>query len=85
MELGSKKHKQLLIKSILKVAFKTALLGSFIGILLIIPSIFRENTFSIGLAFLGDAIILSTLGYAFFIAFKKYQKIIKPFNETYRK
>lgn len=85
MELGSKTHKQLLIKSILKVAFKTALLGSFIGILLIIPSIFRENTFSIGLAFLGDAVILSALGYAFFIAFKKYQKIIKPFNETYRK
>lgn len=85
MELGSKTHKQLLFKGILKAAFKTALLGLFIGVLLIIPSIFRENTFSIGLAFLGDAVIFGAMGYAFFIAFKKYQKIIKPFNETYRK
>ena len=85
MELGSKTHKQLLLKGILKVAFKTAMLGLFIGILLILPSIFRENTFSIGLAFVGDAVILGTVGYAMYIAFKKYQKIIKPFDETYRK
>ena len=85
MELGSKTHKQLLLKGILKVAFKTAMLGLFIGILLIIPSIFRENAFSIGLAFFGDAVILGALVYAFFIAFKKYQKIIKPFDETYNK
>lgn len=85
MELGSKTHKLLLLKGILKAAFKTVTLGLVIGILLIIPSIFRENTFSIGLAFLGDAVILGALGYAFFIAFKKYQKIIKPFDETYNK
>lgn len=85
MELGSKTHKQLLLKGILKVAFKTVTLGLFIGVLLIIPSIFRENTFSIGLAFLGDAVILGTLGYALFIAFKKYQKIIKPFDKIYNK
>lgn len=85
MELGSKTHKQLLLKGILKVAFKTATLGLVIGILLIIPSIIRENAFSVGLAFLGDAVILGALGYAFFIAFKKHQKIIKPFDETYNK
>ncbi len=85
MELGSKTHKQLLLKGILKVAFKTVFLGLFIGVLLIIPSIFRENTFSIGLAFLGDAVILGAVGYAMYIAFKKYQKIIKPFDATYRK
>jgi O-antigen/teichoic acid export membrane protein len=85
MELGSKTHKQLLLKSIFKVAFKTVILGLVIGILLILPSIFRENTFSMGLAFLGDAVILTAVTYASYIAFKKYQKIIKPFNETYHK
>ncbi len=85
MELGSKTHKQLLLKGILKVAFKTAILGLFIGILLIIPSIFRENAFSIGLAFFGDAVILGSLTYAAIIAYKKHQKIIKPFDETYNK
>ena len=85
MELGSKTHKQLLLKGILKVAFKTAFLGLIIGILMILPSIFRENSFSMGLAFLGDAVILTAVGYASYIAYKKYQKIIKPFNETYNK
>ncbi len=84
MELGSKTHKKLLLKGILKVAFKTVAFGLVVGIMLIIPSVIRQNTFSMGLAFLGDAIIIGTMFYALFIAYKKYQKIIKPFDETYK-
>ncbi|QKI88172.1 hypothetical protein [Thiomicrorhabdus xiamenensis] len=80
MELGSKQHKQLLLKSILKVAWKTASIGIFIGILLIIPSIFRENTFSSGLAYSGYAVIIGFVAYAAFIAWRKYHKLIKNFS-----
>jgi len=85
MELGSKEHKQLLMNGIVKSAFKTAVLGGVIGILLFIPSFVRENTFSMGLVYLGSVIILVSVIYALWIAFKKYQKIIKPFNETFNK
>lgn len=85
MELGSKEHKQLLINGIVKSAFKTSVLGLVIGVLLFIPSFVRENTFSLGLMYIGGAIILVSLAYATWIAFKKYQKIIKPFDETYNK
>lgn len=79
MQLGSAEHKQLLRKSILKVAWKTASIGIFLGILLIIPSLVRENAFSSGLAFAGWAIMLSFISYALLIAWKKYHKVMKDF------
>lgn len=84
MELGSKTHKNLLLKGIIKSAFKTTLVGLVIGLLLILPSFMRENLFSIGLAYLGDAIILLSAIYAMAIAYQKHQKIIKPFDKTYK-
>lgn len=79
MELGSAEHKQLLIKSILKVAIKTATLGFVIGFILMIPMFFRENTFSSGLFYAGIAIVLGSLSYSAYIAYQKYQRIVKPF------
>lgn len=84
MELGSAEHKQKLIHGILKVALKTATLGFILGTMLIVPSLLRENTFSIGLAYGGYALVIGSLGYAGWIAWKKYQRIIKPFNDTFQ-
>lgn len=74
MEIGSAEHRQLLMKSILRVAIKTMSLGLVVGLVLIIPSWVRENTFSSGLAWLGQAIILVSLVYALVIAIGKYRK-----------
>ena len=80
MELGSAEHKQLLTRSIVKVAVKTASLGFILGFILMIPNFIRDNAFSSGLLYLGTAIILGSLLYAFTIAYKKYQRIVKPFE-----
>ncbi|WP_319380500.1 hypothetical protein [Thiomicrorhabdus sp.] len=80
MEIGSQAHKALLTKGIVKVAVKTATIGLFIGGLLLIPAIFRENDFSTGLAYIGSTIIFGSLGYASWIAYQKYRRLIKPFN-----
>lgn len=85
MELGSKQHKQLLLKGIFRTAFRTVALGLAVGIFFMIPSLVRENTFSMGLAYMGSVVILISLCYSVWIAAQKYQKVIKPFNETYRK
>ncbi|MDX1351539.1 MAG: hypothetical protein R3254_00905 [Thiomicrorhabdus sp.] len=83
MELGSPEHKRLLMQSIIKVALKTVSLGFILGLILMIPYLLRENAFSTGIAYLGFAILLGSLLYAFTLAWKKYQRIIKPFDETY--
>ncbi|GKT11401.1 MAG: hypothetical protein ISEC1_P0365 [Thiomicrorhabdus sp.] len=85
MELGSKQHKQLLLKGILRTAFRTSLLGLAVGLFFMIPLLVKVNPFSANLAYLGGAIILISLSYSAWIAVQKYQKVIKPFNETYRK
>jgi len=85
MELGSAEHKQKLMQGILRVAFKTAMFGLVLGVLLMIPVLLRQNTFSMGLAYAGFAIILGSQVYATLLAWKKYQKIIKPFNDTYNR
>jgi len=84
MELGSPEHKQLLTQGIIKVALKTITLGFILGVILFIPLLLRENTFSTGIAYLGTAIIVGSIVYALGLAWKKYQRIIKPFDETYR-
>ena len=84
MELGSPEHKQLLTQGIIKVALKTIFLGFILGVILFIPLLLRENTFSIGVAYLGTAILVVSVVYALSLAWKKYQRIIKPFDETYR-
>jgi len=83
MELGSAEHKRLLQQGIIKVALKTITLGFFIGVILYVPLLLRENAFSIGMAYLGTGIIAVSLIYALGLAWKKYQRILKPFDETY--
>lgn len=74
MEIGSKEHKQLLMKGILKIALKTIFLGWVLGVLLMVPSFIRENIFSIGLSYAGQTIIWIALIYALAIAYKKYRQ-----------
>ncbi|WP_373018648.1 hypothetical protein [Thiomicrorhabdus sp.] len=83
MELGSNEHKQKLVNGILKVAIKTTTLGLIIGVLLMVPSLIRVNLFSTGLAYAGSAVIIGSLLWSGWIAFKKYQRIIKPFDKTF--
>ena len=77
MEIGSKEHKQLLRNSILKTALKTFSLGAFIGILLIIPSLVRENSFSLLMEKIGLTVIALSFAYASYIAWKKFKSIFK--------
>jgi len=83
MELGSAEHKQLLLSSIRKTALKTVSAGLFIGTLMILPSLLIANTFSLGIAYAGGAIILGAVSMASLTYWKKYQKIIKPFDKTF--
>lgn len=85
MELGSAEHKQKLLHGILRVALKTATAGFLLGIALMLPSLLRENTFSIGLAYAGLFIIGVSLLWSLSIAWKKYQRIIKPFDATFKR
>lgn len=76
MDIGSKEHKQMLTNSIIKIAVKTAAIGLVVGVFLMLPSLLRENTFSIGLAYAGQAIVMLSLVYAIVIAAKKYRQTI---------
>jgi hypothetical protein len=62
------------MKGILKIALKTIFLGWVLGVLLMVPSFIRENTFSIGLSYAGQTIIWIALIYALAIAYKKYRQ-----------
>lgn len=84
MELGSAEHKHLLIRNIVKVAIKTVTLGLILGVILMVPSLLRENAFSIGLFYLGATIIFSVLIYSGVLTYKKYQRLIKPFNSQFK-
>lgn len=85
MELGSAEHKQKLLHGILRAALKTATAGFLLGVALILPSLLRENTFSIGLAYAGLLIIGVSLFWSLGVAWKKYQRIIKPFDATFNR
>lgn len=80
MELGSAQHKQLLLKSLLKVAFKTTLLGLIIGLVFMVPYFIRDNLFSTGLFYMGTVIVFISLIYSVMLAYKKYQRLIKNFS-----
>ena len=85
MEVGSAEHKQLLIKGIIKVSLKIITLGLFLGVLLMIPMLIRENTFSSGLFYAGAAIVIGSALYSLILGFGKYKRIIKPFDAQYKK
>lgn len=81
MEVGSAEHKQLLLKSIIKSSLKIAYLGLFIGLLLMIPLLVRENAFSSGLFYAGTAIIIVSTLYSLVLAIGKYKRIMKSFTD----
>jgi hypothetical protein len=83
MQLGSPEHKALLVNSIRRTFIKTSSLGLFIGVLLLIPHWVRENTFSIGLAYMGWTVMIIVVSYATFLAWQKYQKLIKNFDHNF--
>lgn len=75
MDIHSKEHQQLIINSILRVSIRTMTWGLIIGLILIAPSFLRENSFSLGLAAVGQTIIIASIVYALWIALKKYRMI----------
>ena len=79
MEIGSKAHKRLLQKAILKTALKTFTLGAVIGMMLIVPSLVRENSFSSLMANIGLTILFGSFAYASWIAWKKSKSVFKDF------
>lgn len=81
MEIGSKEHRHLLMKSIIKVATKTTLIGFLVGMGLILPSLVRENAFSNGLSIIGQAVIGLSLIYSLVIAFKKYRQTLGKLDQ----
>ncbi len=83
MELGSSEHKQLLLKSIIKTSLKIITTGLFLGVLLMIPIVFRDNAFSTGLFYAGSLIVLGSLLYGVLLGYKKYHKIIRPFHQQH--
>jgi len=85
MELGSEEHRKLLQKGIFKTSQRISSLGLFIGALLILPYFIRDNAFSTGLLYVGIGIAITAILYSFYLAYRKYQKIMVPFNEQYQK
>lgn len=77
MEIGSKEHKALLRYAIIKTALRTFSLGALIGLMLIVPSLVRENSFSQMLAKIGVSVIAVSLIYAGWIALSKAKKVFK--------
>lgn len=76
MEIGSKEHKKLLIKGIVRTAVRTLSIGLGIGLFLIFPSLIRENSFSHGLAVAGQVIVAISLVYTLVVGFKKYRQTL---------
>lgn len=76
MEIGSPEHKQLLRKAIIQMAVKKLTIGVVLGLLLMLPSLLRENDFSTGLAMVGQIIIGLTVIYTLIIALKKYRNTL---------
>ena len=83
MELGSPEHKQLLLNSIIKSSVRISSIGFVIGLILMVPMLIRENTFSSGLFYAGMTFVIGSLVYALILGFKKYQKIIQPFDQQF--
>lgn len=76
MEIGSPEHKRLLRQGIVRMALRKITIATVIGIMLMLPSVLRENAFSTGLAYTGQAIIGFMLIYTLIIAIKKYRNTI---------
>jgi phosphoribosyl-dephospho-CoA transferase len=77
MEIGSKEHKALLRNAIVKTALRTFSLGALIGLMLIVPLLVRENSFSQMLAKIGISVIAVSLIYAGWVALSKAKKVFK--------
>jgi hypothetical protein len=83
MQLGSDEHKKLLMKGIIRTSTRVIKIGVFVGLLLMIPLILRDNTFSTGLFYMGAIIALGSLLYGILLGYIKYKKIIVPFDNEH--
>ena len=80
MDINSKEHQQLIIRSILKVSIKTMTLGLVVGLILMAPSFVRENAFSQGLFWVGFSVLVVSIVYALGVAFKKFRMVRSSFT-----
>ena len=77
MDIGSPAHRSMLYKTVFKMAFKTSMIAIAIGVFLRLPSLLRENTFSMTMLMLSNIVIVLGIGYALWIAWKKHRAIQK--------
>lgn len=77
MNMDTKEHRQLLNRTIFKMALKTMALAFVLGVVLMIPAQLRFNTFSSTLQILGQTVIVLGVIYAVWIAWKKYRAITR--------
>lgn len=80
MDTNSQEHQQLIMRSILKMSIKTMTLGLVISVILMAPSLVRENAFSMGLFWAGLSFLIVSIVYALGVAFKKYRMVRNSFN-----
>lgn len=77
MNMDTQEHRQLLYRTIFKMALKTIALALVLGILLMVPAQLRLNTFSSTLQILGQVVIVLGVIYAAWIAWKKHRAITR--------
>lgn len=80
MDTNSQEHKQLILRSIVKMSLKTMTLGLILSCVLMIPSLVRENEFSMGLFWVGLSFLIVSIVYALGVAFKKYRMVRSSFD-----
>ncbi|NCN43063.1 MAG: hypothetical protein CO158_01080 [Piscirickettsiaceae bacterium CG_4_9_14_3_um_filter_43_564] len=77
MDIGSTQHQSLLYKTIWKMVFKTSALAIVLGGFLMLPSLLRENAFSAATLMLGYVVMITGIGYALWVGWKKHRAIQK--------
>lgn len=77
MDIGSVEHQKLLYKMVWKMLLKTSAIAIVVGLVFMLPSLIRENTFSLTMLMLGKVIIVVGVGYALWVGWKKHRAIQK--------
>lgn len=73
MEIGSQEHRHLLNQALIKTALRQLLMGGGIAIILMLPSLLRENAFSHGLKLVGLGVLAVTILYVTVMGWRKYR------------
>ncbi|PLA74298.1 hypothetical protein CYQ88_06305 [Hydrogenovibrio sp. SC-1] len=80
MDIGSTEHQSLLYRTIWRMVFKTSSLALILGVVLMLPSLLRENAFSSTMLVLGYVVIVGGIFYALWVGWKKHRAIQKAFK-----